>query len=148
MNKINIANEILIPEVIRLLERGKRVTLRARGDSMLPFIKGGQDSVVMIRPPRPPKVGDIVLADLGAGHYVIHRIYATNGEQVTLMGDGNIRGWEHCAIRDIEGLVIQVIRDGKPIRSASPARRFGAKAWRWLRPFRRYLLAIYRRINK
>lgn len=147
MRKVNIANEILIPEVIRLLDQGKSVTLRARGNSMLPFITGDRDSVVLSRQNRPAQVGDIVLADLGERHYVIHRIYAIKGNQVTLMGDGNIRGTEQCAMDDIIGQVIQVVRKGKNIRCDSTTERLGAKLWKWLLPCRRYLLAIYRRIN-
>lgn len=115
---------------------------------MLPFITGDRDSVVLSRQNRPAQVGDIVLADLGERHYVIHRIYAIKGNQVTLMGDGNIRGTEQCAMDDIMGQVIQVVRKGKTIRCDSTTERLGAKLWKWFLPCRRYLLAIYRRINK
>lgn len=148
MRKIDIANEILIPEVIRLLDQGKSVTLQARGNSMLPFIRGDRDSVVLIRQNQPARVGDIILADLGERRYVIHRIYAINGDQVTLMGDGNIRGTEQCAMDSIMGRVSQVVRKGKNIRCDSTTERLGAKLWKWLLPCRRHLLAIYRRINK
>ena len=126
MRKVNIANEILIPEVIRLLDQGKSVTLRARGNSMLPFITGDRDSVVLSRQNRPAQVGGIVLADLGERHYVIQ---------------------EQCAMDDIIGQIIQVVRKGKTIRCDSTTERLGAKLWKWLLPCRRYLLAIYRRIN-
>ena len=40
MNTITIANEILLEEVRRLLMKGNNVTIRAKGNSMLPFITG------------------------------------------------------------------------------------------------------------
>lgn len=44
MTSINVPNSVLLPEVERLLREGRRVTLRTRGHSMLPFIVGCRDS--------------------------------------------------------------------------------------------------------
>ena len=60
---MELANEILFPEVAALLEEGHTVTLKAKGTSMMPFIVGGRDSVVLQKADR-VAVGDIVLARL------------------------------------------------------------------------------------
>ena len=57
------------------------------------------------------------------------------------MGDGNIAGTERCTVADVLGTVTEIIRpDG---RRRAPGR---ARFWRALKPVRRYLLAIYKRL--
>ena len=78
-------NEI-IEEAIRLVREGVSVTLPVNGNSMLPFIIGGKESVIL-QQPQLPKVGDVVLAWTSPGRWVVHRIIRIDGHQVTLMGD-------------------------------------------------------------
>ena len=60
-------NEI-IEEAIRLVREGVSVTLPVNGNSMLPFIIGGKESVIL-QGPGLIDVGDVVLAWVcGASH--------------------------------------------------------------------------------
>ena len=139
MDKITIPNEILIPEVGRLLAEGREVEMRPKGNSMLPFIRQEKDNVVLKKKDKVEK-GDIVLVDLG-GRYVLHRIIAEDGERLTLMGDGNIRGTESCTKDNVLGTVVKIVRPGG--KSVTPSK---GKLWKALLPVRRYLLAFYRRV--
>ena len=152
MQRLILPNDVMLPEVARLLREGQNVTLRAKGNSMLPFIHGGRDSVVLQRTTS-LHPGDIVLARLTGGQYVLHRIFSFEGDTscvdritIVLMGDGNLRGTEHCTLADIAGKAVKVIRDGKYIDCSAPVERRKANVWRALLPVRRYLLAIYRRV--
>ena len=100
-------NEI-IEEAIRLVDEGVSVTLPVNGNSMLPFIIGGKESVILQKPEL-PKVGDVVLAWADGYRYVVHRIVRIDGERVTLMGDGNLVGTEHCLLNDIKARVTHVV---------------------------------------
>lgn len=142
-----LPNEVLLPEVVRLLEAGETVTMKVKGDSMLPFITGERDSVVLRRTGE-LKRGDIVLAKLNNGKYVIHRIIALAARRVTLMGDGNLYGREKCPRTAIAGQAIRILRKGKTIDCTAPAQRRRAALWKALLPVRRYLLGIYRRITQ
>lgn len=139
MDKITIPNEILIPEVGRLLAEGREVEMRPKGNSMLPFIRQEKDNVVLKKKDKVEK-GDIVLVDLG-GRYVLHRIIAEDGERLTLMGDGNVRGTESCTKDKVLGTVVKIVRPGG--KSVTPSK---GKLWKALLPVRRYLLAFYRRV--
>ena len=55
-----IANDILIPEMERMLNEGREVLFTPSGVSMRPFIEGGRDSVVLRRPSAPIRRGDIL----------------------------------------------------------------------------------------
>ncbi len=144
MQTRKIPNETLIPEIARLIEEGMDVTFKPKGVSMLPFIRGERDSVVL-RKAASIKVGDIALAETEGSGYVLHRIEKIEGETVVLMGDGNIAGRETCSRSRILAVAARIIRDGKEIDCDSPSHRRNAKIWRFLLPVRRYLLAIYKR---
>ena len=138
-------NEI-IEEACRLVREGVNVTLPVTGQSMLPFIIGGKESVIL-HAPGLTAVGDVVLAWVDGNRYVVHRIINIDGDRVTLMGDGNVKGTEHCLLKDVKARVTHVVSaDNKKRDLYSRWRVRAAKLWYWLRPIRRYLLAIYKRL--
>lgn len=140
-----ISDEQIIREAVRLVNEDLAVTLLVKGRSMLPFILGGHESVVLTRPGtlRP---GDVVLAHIDGRRYVLHRILEVSADKVVLMGDGNTRGQEICRPADVLARADEVVgRDGRHRRLDTPKARRRARLWRRLLPVRRYLLAIYKR---
>jgi hypothetical protein len=135
MDKKILPNEVMMEEVAGLLQEGREVSFTPKGNSMLPFIRGGKDSVTLRRMVA-IKVGDIVLARLDKGQYVMHRVIGIEGDRLTLMGDGNLSECEQCAATDVIGTAV-AINGHKPSRG---------RIWHRLKPLRRYILAIYRRI--
>ena len=140
--QITLPNEILLEEVAALLDEGREVEIMSKGTSMLPFIVGGRDSVILRKEEsRGHKPGDIVLARRSPGNYVLHRIIGVGGEKITLRGDGNVFGTEAVALEDVLGKVIAVVKPSG--RKRVPG---NAYLWRNLNPFvRRCFLALYRR---
>ena len=136
---MQIENAILIPEMDRLMREGHEVQFTPRGESMRPFIEGDRDSVTLVRP-EAVQVGDILLCEIAPQHYVLHRLIAIDGEHLTLMGDGNITGEEHCLRSQVIGKVIAVTRPNGHTRCPGNGR-----LWRELLPVRKYLLKIYRK---
>ena len=136
-----LPREVLLGEAERILSEGREVVLVSKGRSMLPFIRGGVDKV-LLRKLENLKVGDIALARVD-DRYVMHRVIAINGQQVTLMGDGNLQEKEQTAVDEVAGVVVEIITpDG---RRHKPNRGW---LWRKMCPFRKYLLKIYRKWNK
>ena len=136
-------NEVLLGEVDRMLAAGRDVVLVTRGRSMLPFIRGGVDKVLLRKSPESQlKVGDIVLAHI-EGRYVMHRIIALDGERMTLMGDGNLQGKEEGVRSEAVGKVVEIITPTGRHRKPTSGR-----LWRRLLPIRKYLLKIYRKWHK
>ncbi|MBP3550494.1 MAG: hypothetical protein J6J57_02475 [Alistipes sp.] len=129
-----ISNRELFSIVRDTLLEGKTVRVAVKGESMLPFFRSG--STITLRPVREEDIRkyNVVMAD--AGHaFVVHRIIDIKGDVVTLFGDGNIVGTERVTRDKIYGVV-----------DCSALHIFFAKIWLWLRPVRRYPLAIFRRI--
>lgn len=147
MRKLEVANELLLTQVSELLSRGEQVVLKVKGNSMLPFIYGWHDSVRLKRFDSYRKL-DAVLARTSTGIFVLHRIIEISDDRVVLMGDGNAESKEYCNINDISGRVVEIIRDGSVINYDSKCMKFKGRMWYMLRPLRRYLLGIYRRVSK
>ena len=129
-----------------MLREGHSVILRPRGNSMLPFIHGQYDNVKLEKLSE-VKVGDIVLAEVAVDRFVLHRVFEKDGSYLTLMGDGNYSGVEHCTEKDVIGTVTEIIRhNGRRIDPYSRSEMRLARAWRRIMPLRRYLLGVYRRL--
>ena len=75
----------VIEEAVRLVDDGVSVTLPVNGRSMLPFIIGGRDSVILQKPVN-LHVGNVVLAWTDDSRWVVHRIIHIDGDRITLMG--------------------------------------------------------------
>ena len=140
---MKIANDILIPELARLLAEGKEVRFTPSGVSMRPFIEGDQDSVILKALTRPPRRGDILLAQTqtlcGQTTYVLHRLIRIENDTYVLQGDGNLAGEERCALGDIIGRVTCI---ETPSGRRKPLTR--GYLWHLLKPVRNYLLKLYR----
>lgn len=142
-----ISDDFIMSEAIRLVGDGVAVTFPVKGVSMLPFIVGGSEKVILERPVN-FKCGSVVLAKVETGNYVIHRIVALDGKHVTLMGDGNLSLREHCNVDDVKAKVVYVVNAAGKKRSLEVLwRRLAAKLWYILLPFRRYFLWIYKRVK-
>lgn len=145
MQRRTIPNEELILEIDRLVKDGSEVMFRPKGQSMLPFIREGRDSVVL-KKADVIKPGYIVLARVNDRHFVLHRVENVTGDVVILMGDGNLAGRERCRISDIIAVAAKIMNDDRETDCLSEKHMRRARVWKRLLPVRRYLLAIYRRI--
>lgn len=146
---IQMANALLLPEVVRLLEEGHTVTLPLRGYSMRPFLEDGRDKA-LLRKPTKIEVGDAALAEISPGHFVLHRIVSISGNTVILRGDGNL-GIEKCQLADIRATAIGFYRKGREVLDSTNGRKWRIYSWWWTRllPLRRYLLfALHPHIPK
>ncbi len=148
-----IESDKVLEEIALLLSNGKQVLFTPRGVSMRPFIEGGKDTVTLVKKST-VAVGDIVLIHL-ADRYILHRVYKLSTPKqenyspqstihnplITLQGDGNLQGYEYCTQEDVLGTVIAI---QSPKGRRKPLTK--GRLWRLLKPFRKYLLKIYRHI--
>ena len=104
----------IIEEAVRLVDEGISVTFPVNGNSMLPFVIGGKESIILQQPVA-PKVGHVVLAWVNGDRYVVHRIIRIDGDNVTLMGDGNLADTECCTVGDIKAIATHVVDDDENI---------------------------------
>ena len=140
-----LPNYVLLSHVRQLINEGHEVTMNIKGNSMRPLLENGRDKVTISPVPAGSlHIGDIVLAEISPDIYVLHRIIKINNEQLTLMGDGNLKGTEKCSTADVVGVVYSVIRNGRIWKSDDNKWKLLRIFWPKLKPIRRYLLAIFR----
>lgn len=148
--KINMDYREFIPWMIEeYLKKGHTSTLPLQGFSMRPFLEDGRDMALLryADDTNNIKVGDPVLAEIRPGHFVLHRIVAIDGQEVTLLGDGNLTP-EHCRRENIKAFVLGFYRKGRNTPDLIDSTKWKVYSWWWmrLRPIRRYLLFIYRHL--
>ncbi len=145
-----IDNDTFFAGVLPLLDQGKRVTIPVKGFSMLPFIRGGKDLVVLEKAGADLKTDDIVLFHLGpqeGGRYVMHRILSIDGDAVDIMGDGVLKAHEHVRRNQILAKAVEILRGGKHrVDPYAPGQLRLVHFWQGLLPVRRYILFIYRHL--
>ncbi len=135
MDKRIVDNRTAFGAVRDLLLAGETVRIGVCGQSMLPFFRSGE--VIRLRPLREGDLtrGNVVMAQTEQGNYVVHRIYRIDGDRITLLGDGNLRGTEQMDRSMVYGTV-----------DCGRIHRLLALAWMAMRPLRRYPLAVLRRV--
>ena len=146
INEQHYANNVFIPDVVKILEEGHTVTLKLRGISMRPFLEDNRDKALITKA-RNLKRGDVVLAEIAPKVYVLHRIIKIDSNNVILRGDGNLN-CEYCKLNDIKGFAIGFYRKGRSKLDKTNGWKWNIYSFFWTRlfPIRRYLLAIYRRL--
>ena len=143
-----MTDEQIIQEAVRLVQDGVSVTFPVKGRSMLPFIIGGRESVILQKPSSLQR-GQVVLAQVGPDRYVVHRIIKIEPDRIILMGDGNIRGTESCTPANVLAVATHVVDEkGKRRTLESKGQIFKARVWYLIRPMRRIILGVLRRTCK
>ena len=148
-------NNLFFKEIESLLVEGNNVTIKVKGNSMLPFIVNERDSVILKKTEN-YLVGDIVLAKIfglekgrkkrSADNYVLHRIRKISGDIVTLEGDGNLGMEEYCYRDKIIAKVETIIYNGKNKNPDSFCHKIKYRLWISIKFLRRYFLGVYRRL--
>lgn len=145
MKQIIVQNAFLA-EAANLLEQGKSVRIRIGGESMFPFIRGGEDEVEIVpyNSGHPLPLWSCVFYQW-KGHYMIHRFIGRNEEKFRMMGDGNLLQVEEVAANDIKGILKVIYHHNGTCQDCLEGRwlRKG-QYWYKLRKFRRMLIFIIR----
>ncbi len=95
MNQTDFYLEEMIPVLTEVIASGGEFLLYPKGTSMLPLLVQGRDAVVLTSLPKDgPSRHDIVLYRRDDGHYVLHRIVASDDNGMLTMCGDNQSVWE------------------------------------------------------
>ena len=146
IREVAVQNAVFIPAVLKFIEEGNTVTIPLKGFSMRPFLEDGRDKALLTRVGE-LHAGDPILALVDHKRYVLHRIVKIEGDNMTLLGDGNLRA-EHCKTGDAVAAVVGFYRKGRTKLDPINGRKWKTYSWTWmhLRLIRRWLLAFYRHL--
>lgn len=131
-----------------LLENGVYVG-KTQGDSMLPMLKEGRDTVVVVKPSFPLKKYDVPLYRRG-GHLTMHRIIKVTKKGYIICGDNRDNLEKDITDNDIIGVLEGFYRDGVYIRVKDEAYvRYSKNICRrvYFRIVKKYIKIILRKLN-
>lgn len=150
-NVVSKPNPLYVKSIKTLIDEGRTVEFPVRGWSMRIFVEHERDKAVLVScNPTALKRGDVVLAHIGNEIYVLHRIIRVDGEELTLMGDGNLKGTEHCTRSDVVAIVTAWRRKNREQLDYVSSRkwRIYSKIWVALCPIRRVLLLAWKTLRR
>lgn len=146
-------NSLYVAALRQQLAEVREVEIPVRGWSMRIFVEHERDKAILtLCQPERLKVNDVILAQIEAPTetYVLHRIIRADGDRLTLMGDGNLRGTETCRRQDVVAQVIAFRRADSPQPDYLTGRKWRIYSWWWtrLRPIRRPLILVWRLLRR
>ena len=147
MSTIVKTQVIVMEEIRELISKGNTVTIRAKGNSMNPFIEHLRDEITL-GPWKDEDIrkGCVALVKDNKGNYLVHRIIRREKETVTLIGDGNVGLYETAETDNIIGIMYSVTRKGKVWSTGSKVWKLYSWLWMFLLPVRRLPLGLWRRL--
>ncbi len=139
-----VDNDVYLPFLRELICEGHSVRLNVRGQSMMPFLFDGRDSVIIEQISRELKKGDIAIFQRENGAYIMHRIYKVDrvNKQCYFVGDAQKQIEGPIDMQRVFGIITKVCRHGKWINNDSLVWWFYDKVWGIMRPFRTRFLLI------
>lgn len=143
----SVAAEEYMEDLLQTLEYTESVPLVISGSSMDPFLVHGRDTVFLTKLKRPVKKGDMLLYRRVGGRYVLHRVVKVQGQQLVLIGDGQLSIEPGIRTEQVLATVSAVRRKGKLLKPGHPTWVFYEKIWVRLIRIRPRLLRWYRRMR-
>lgn len=145
---VKIDTSEYVSNLKELIEAGHEVVITVAGWSMEPFLRNGQNRVLLRKPSGAPKRGDIVFYQRKTGQYVLHRIYQKKPEGYYLMGDHQFQLEGPIEEAAIFAIAAEVERKGCWISAEALSWKTISGLWRSLYPVRKLAYAAKKAMKK
>lgn len=143
-HKLHVAEpEEFMKDLPALLNEAESIPLLISGNSMLPFLVHGRDTVYLSKITEPLKKGDIILYKRLNGAYILHRICKKEGQSLSLIGDAQPIIEKGIKEEQAIAIVKKVKRKGKLIGENSFIWFFFKKIWLNIIPARGFIIRLY-----
>ena len=134
----------LMPEYEKLLREGAELPLVISGESMLPFLRPGRDTVYLKAAQSPLRRGDLAFYRRLDGSYILHRVWRAEPGKYWFLGDAQTRVEGPLPAQLVFAYVTAVRRGERLILPGSLFWRFFSGPWLRFVRLRPRLLRIYR----
>lgn len=134
------------PFICEILKNGGSARITVTGSSMWPMLRDGIDSVLIEPANRKVKRWELPLYQRDDGSLVLHRVMKKKKGAYAMCGDNQIIvEWPVYSERII-GIAVEFTRKGKTTKCSNILYRIYAAIWSILRPYRLFMLKLYRKI--
>ena len=137
-----------LPVMESMVRSGQTVPLLLAGNSMVPFLRNGQDTVFVSPPDGPFRRGDLVFYTRPSGQYVMHRIYHIRNGMLFIVGDAHTEVEGPVDPDRVFGVVREVLRKGKALRRGSLCWWFFEQVWIRMVPLRPLAFRCYGLVSR
>lgn len=130
-----------------LLDEGLSLSITPQGKSMVPFVRGGRDSVLLRRADIASlRRGDIILYPDPAGEFMIlHRIHHIKGGLFYPLGDSRTDIEKGVSPENVCAVASEIVRKGRRISCGNPRYRLLVRLWLSLKPLRPLIFWLWGR---
>lgn len=132
----NVDTKEYLSVIEELIGQNETVTIPVSGFSMNPFLADKRDSVMIKKPDRDLKRGDIALYKRQNGQYILHRVWKVKKEGCYFVGDAQTAIEGPIQRGQIIGRVVRIRLKGKWIDESNMLWRFFEKVWIRILPVR------------
>lgn len=120
MNKRDVSFSDLLPIIQEKIQKGESFSFLASGDSMLPFLRNGQDLVTLSPKPETFKKNDVIFYRRENGQFILHRIVKVlESGEMWLCGDNQLYIERKIFPEDVIAILTKIKRDEKVISLTS-----------------------------
>jgi hypothetical protein len=131
----------------QLLRRGGRLRIKARGGSMLPFVRDGDVALVTAAEGPEIRVGDVICYETSPGRLFLHRVIARADDRFVARGDA-LPFSEVVSRAQLLGRVVAVERQGRLWRLDTPMARWRNRSIVAVSPLVARLLPLALRLRR
>lgn len=136
-------------EEIAQSDKKVTVAVNTRGISMWPLLRSNGDSVRLVYPDRPLRIGDIVMFHRADGKEIAHRICWMDDTMLDTLGDNCTETDGKFLRSSVVGLVTHVCRRGRLIPMDTGFWRFYGRFMLWSNPVRMFIRdKLYRPLRR
>lgn len=146
----HIPADAWIPIFLDMLNEGKQIKISPHGFSMYPYLVSDRDEVILEKPKREYRRGDIVLYRRDTGLYVLHRVHhvSKDHEFYYMLGDSQKTVEGPLRKDQLLAIAVLLIRNGREISVNSFWYRVSYHIWFALRHFRIRIIKLWRWIRR
>ncbi len=130
-----------------ILKEQKIFIGKTAGDSMEPMLCAGRDTVVIVPPSFPLKIGDVPVYRY-LGHYTMHRILLKTRHRYIICGDNRVMPERNVREEDIIGVLTAFYHDGKYISCEDADYRRYTRRVLFRYPFRLFAFLFRKGLGK
>jgi len=138
-----VPTEDFLSSLSELLAEGKEAAFPVSGSSMVPFLVPGRDRVLLRKPDRPLRVGDIALFRRESGRFILHRVCRVSDRGCWFVGDSQKEIEGPIPSERICGIVIQAYRKGEWIAPGNRVWDFFSVFWSRIPCLHVFFLRVY-----
>lgn len=138
----------IFPLISEIIQQGQNTRLTVSGDSMYPLLRDGIDSVELTKGSfEELSRGDIAMVQRTNGQYVMHRVIRKEMDCFYMVGDA--QQWIEGPLypNQLVAVVTALWRKDTRISCSNPILRLISKIWLFLRPYRYFILRVYRKLR-